>query len=261
MDSHSNSHSKRASNSEGLQESEAKCKEVATECSELCEHPWAGEYVAHPGKVFLLRLFLAPKAGAAFMYQSDAADKGPQLDFGSVTERDNQITIQWTRRVAFRCNVLFPVRWGERRYLVSEENVPEFFSVAEAGGNVNMLESFLLVADAAKPGQGVPQLPASIKKTTTTIIGTVTALGNEKDRGSGEALQEITLDIGAADGLVPGRMCRLNANDEPKVQVRVQSIGDHETKCSAIYRADALHDPLMLAVGAKVTFTKTSIAK
>ncbi len=178
-----------------------------------------------------------------------------------MNERDGRVTIQWGRGSASRLDELFPVRWGERRYLVSEKNVPEFFSVAEANGNMRWPESFLLVADFTKPGQGVPQLPEAVKKTTTTIVGTIAALGSEKDRGSGEVTLEITLDIGIADGLAPRMMCQLNASDDLKVQIQVQSLGERETKCAAIYRTGALRDPSVLAIGTKVTFTKTSIAK
>lgn len=144
---------------------EKRSEAIKQELSELQDHPWAGSYYSGIGTGLNLTLTLAPKNGFVLV------DRGcmgvTSRNYGEVTMMDKgllRLTFAFENRynhwgVAAK---LLPVPWGERRYLISPDDMVDFCNKinSELEPREDLWSSpFLRPGDEKKPVTGYPKLP------------------------------------------------------------------------------------------------------
>lgn len=138
----------------------------------------------------------------------------------------------------------FPVRWGARLYLIATNEMVEFCSEVNQGGeprNDIHGQNYLRAKDADKPLRGRPALPEPWNKyiLTKPVRGTITELINSR---------EAWFDRGAASGLLEGMILTAQPHGDLKLtQVRVVAV--EPTRC----RIECKWEDRKLGVGQTVT--------
>jgi hypothetical protein len=100
------------------------------------EAEWAGEYGFGDGLGVNVRLALAPEGGFIFIWTGCLGVYG--RSYGSVEFHDGRLALEHARPNepgAFGgfSKVLVPVSWGDRRYLIGEEQLGNFVNAVNAG--------------------------------------------------------------------------------------------------------------------------------
>ena len=109
---------------------------VQAEASQLPDHAWAGAYYAGDGLGMNVRLLVSPAAGVSAtwhgclgLYGSNEGLIQPQPD-GSLKFAFNKPN---ENRFGGFPDAVLPVRWGERRYLIGNDQIDEFVSAINFG--------------------------------------------------------------------------------------------------------------------------------
>lgn len=191
---------------------------IEEELKELKNHPWAGEYVFGRGIGTRRFLRLAPQAGYTFFSGGCVIDSY-YLNYGSVEWSGGKILLHPSTQPlgdesSFeRFRVFYPVKWGERRYLIGEDEVFDFINEINQGHEpceeMFCTRFFLRADDKKKKTSGNPDLPAQfqgylLKK---PIRATIIAIGKSQiteDKDFSDLRYrdtEITLNVGSAQGV------------------------------------------------------------
>jgi hypothetical protein len=151
------------------EEADAKAKALRSVIEQdikgLRGHPWAGRYYFGDGLGANVSLWLAPKAG--FLYQWHGCLGLYDRNYGGAVEEPNG-----TIRLSFELDgsriagEYIPVRWGERRYLVTKDEMEGFCEDVNSGreprsgmhGSV-----FLRRGDEERRVDGLPSVPAEYR--------------------------------------------------------------------------------------------------
>lgn len=142
---------------------------------------------------------------------------------------------------------LLPVRWGERHYLIAENEIGRFVLTLHdyrSGRCLSLAElreaPFLLREDDRdKPLAGLPQLPAAWQRQLRreALHLRVTALRMDsayfESSGSRRLRYELTLDRGSADDLIPGvQLLPLNWRLPSHEPATITAVREHESVAS-----------------------------
>jgi hypothetical protein len=224
---------------------------------------WAGDFYFGDGLGANVALSLAPHAGVAATWAgclgTYLANKGiviPQPD-GSLQLKYEQANDE--KSIGFAVHVL-PVVWGERMYLVSEDQLAAFASAVNLGEEPRSVVwgSFLMrKGDEQREAYGLPSLPPAQQRLihqTPLEVGVVSASPLPRPGNpSFECRYRLELDHGADDGLAAGMELRTTgpqAEDRIKLE---QTTANRATGTLSLY-GDQCADPA-LQPSAKTRFT------
>jgi len=202
------------------EEVSAKEEAIQKELHSLKNHPWAGEYHvsdALTGKT----IFVAPKAGFSFLWN---CCMGPcDINYGAVDFEGGRVvtkSILPNRRDSFQGvdSAFYPILWGDRHYLIAEDEMLDFCNSINAGfepadGNGFFGSHFLIkTGDEKKPTSGPPPIPEQYReyvlaKPINAQIVSIDSNHIEEDElgpNFKKRITVVTFDAGYLDGVRPG---------------------------------------------------------
>ncbi|MEO8003006.1 MAG: hypothetical protein ABI644_14105 [Arenimonas sp.] len=201
------------------EEVEAKIDRIKAEVPKLKNHPWAGEYSGG------MRGYLAisPNQGAAVISGPCIVMYGNRSSVHQNEKGWLELSPEKNEKFGYRAfdGALVPVHWGNRRYLIPEEDLQSFTTDINLGDEPRNASSsragmyYLAVGDEDKPVSVLPDLPADyLKKIRSVAVETnvsdVKLLKNHQYDYSCGREYRVTLDKGSADGLAKGDTLRLS---------------------------------------------------
>lgn len=183
---------------------------------------WAGDYYSGDGLGANVSLSLAPNAGVAATWQGCLGTYG--INKGAVIpQADGSLLLKYEgpndpKGIGFADHVV-PVAWGERMYMIAEEELPAFASAVNFGDEPrNIAQGMFLMrkGDESRKVYGMPDLPSpqrSLIRDVSLEVGVVSA---ERLHGSDAdefmCRYRLELDHGANDGLAAGMVLRMTGS-------------------------------------------------
>jgi len=146
----------------------AKLKDIKSENSNSVDE-WAGDYSAQSGEVNVIALRFSPQAGFVYANFYTCLPELRGLNYGTVSQTPDSIllTSQTSQRNGQTTKYL-RVKWGERHYLVPENEVAQFYKFVAGFGwkeDEYVFFDFLLKNDdAEKPIVGMPVVPRGYER-------------------------------------------------------------------------------------------------
>ena len=197
---------------------EAKRQKIETEIAQLKDHPWAGQYYFGDGLGANVSLTLAPENGFTITW------------YGCLGLYDqNHGTVDWdkdrnTLKMSFAFEVekgyigryaseYKPIRWGERVYLISANEIVQFCNDINSGREPRKGvhgQSFLRRGDEKKEAEGKPVLPEEfmpylLDEPIDAAIVSVKDVRETRDIiDSRVFITTVFINKGKKDGLAPG---------------------------------------------------------
>lgn len=196
-------------------------REVDAERSNPDAWPWAGQYYSGDGQGYNFRIAIAQKAG--FVFWSEGCMGLYEVSYGTYKEEHGHLRLKRenAKGKSELDPVLYPIRWGGRRYLIPDNEVVRFCNKVNSGSPCNPRDAkfFCHVDDGKKNTKGEPTIPKKYKEylLEEPITGIITWAGEPKLRNDGDRLlkllNEVTrvrIDCGSEDGIRVGmRMHRV----------------------------------------------------
>lgn len=213
---------------------------IKKEISKLGEHEWAGEYYYGDGLGVNVNLTLAPESGYVFTWHGCLGLY--DLNYGPVLFEDGIVKLAFkyrNHRGGFHgiAPEFYPVRWGDRHYLVPSDGVVEFCNAVNSGlePRAFFCARFLLRrGDQEKGVEGEPALPAQFHRylLATPIQAQIISVERsyvERDRELPESkfrISLVTVNAGSAEGLLSGM--GLHSYDPPNSEtVEIIKVDEH----------------------------------
>jgi hypothetical protein len=209
----------------------ARRQEIREEIASLKDHPWAGEYFKGDGLGMNIMLSIAPKAG--YVFEWHGCEGLYVRDYGTVEWKDGEIRPSHVYKKAVGnfygiADALIPVAWGDRKYLISSDEVVDFCNDVNAGfeprtdeygrryGHQEHGMSFLRLGDQEKQVVGPPIVPKDyrpylLKEPITAAILAVGEPVKKSDRDRVKWTTAVTIDAGKKKGVLPGMQLYLIA--------------------------------------------------
>jgi hypothetical protein len=231
---------------------DAKQSVALAELERLDGHPWAGEYFAGDGLGVNRSLTLAPEAGFTFTWTGCLGlyDR----NFGAVSARGQELRLSFVfenDQEGFRglAPDLTLVPWGERRYLVPNDEIAAFCSAVNSGSEprTSLRGNHLLRrGDEQLEVTGTPELPDGYCDLLlpAPLLATVRSVGPTRSwlgRADTEFHETpITLDQGHRHGLRAGMAlyviepdftsgrCEIISVESDSAQLLVTQFGDYD---------------------------------
>lgn len=231
-------------------------KEIAT----IQRHPWAGEYYEGDGLGANIRMSLAPNAGVAATWHGCMGLYGANR--GKVMMRDGELRFEYEQpnRQGFGGfpDALRPVRWGARRYMISDGKRIAFVNAINHGREPrNVVHGMFLLAqgDEKKAAGGLPDLPpadlALIRRTPMQVrVVSIDHVEKKKSDKDCSFTYRMTLDRGTNDRLAPG--IELKPVAQPRVweTATIQTAAARtSTATLAVWFDDCAHPKTVPAAG------------
>lgn len=181
---------------------------------------WSGQYYAGDGLGFNLQLAIAPKAGV--VYWCHGCFGLYEVNYGPFQEKDGRIHLaieekrtEDTGNSGGLYPVLIPIRWGDRRYLIPEDEMIDFCNHINSGSqSVSRTARFLWhVDDREKKSRGIPKVPPKyqpylLKEPISAEVVWIgkTAILERNDRWppGRHRVTNVRLNRGKTDGLLRG---------------------------------------------------------
>ena len=140
-------------------------RDIQLEIQSLGNHEWAGEYCAGETLGENVTLALAPQAG--FVFERHGSGGLYDRNFGSVAMADGKLELSFkfkNNRNDFQgiASSFFPVRWGERHYLIPADDLAGFCDAVRSGREprkIHLGRYLLRRGDEDKNVAGKPDLP------------------------------------------------------------------------------------------------------
>lgn len=191
-------------------------EKIKAEIASLGEHPWAGEYYHGDGLGVNVYFGIAPKSGYVLEWHGCLGlyDR----DYGEASFKSGAITLsfafpdhKWGLMAI--SDVLIPVSWGNRRYLVPRADMVGFCNEvnSHAEPRKSVYGNYLLRrGDEKKKAEGFPIVPSKYRPflLKKPIEAAVTSVGDYKTRQSMCDWKfkdtPVTIDKGRKAGLLPG---------------------------------------------------------
>ena len=229
---------------------ETRTQAIADEMRNLQDHAWAGEYFHGDGLGVNVSLLLAPESGFVFIWRGclGVYDR----NYGPVTQDGDDVTLHCefaNHRQGFRgiATSLRPIRWGERRYLIPDDQMIEFCNAVNSGVERDGASGRFLIrirdGERVRPVVGNPELPEPYARLLLEdeIRGTVTEIRETTTRSGRSGIKfintDVTLDIGTAQGVFEGM--ELYVHETESIQtVRVTKAGER-TSVAHVQRIDS----------------------
>jgi hypothetical protein len=229
---------------------------IRREISRLPGHEWAGSYYHGDGLGVNVTLVLAPASGFVFRWHGCMGLY--DQNYGEVVRTSSGLKLRFVfpnSRKGFEGMYpeLVPVRWSARHYLVGTEQMVAFCNAVNAGTERGWRPAKFLLreGDEKKPVSGLPLVPANYQNyllsepVTARIISVQSrrvrlvhreGIGKQKERES-----YVTLNVGRADGILPGMELHVRSPDVFE-SAEVRQVAEHT--CQArIYQSDAMQAP------------------
>ena len=194
--------------------------ETKANAQESNRWPWSGQYYAGDGMGFNLQLAIAPKAGV--VYWSQGCLGLYEVNYGSFREKDGHIHLTLEEKSTEDTGnseglypVLIPIRWGDRRYLIPEDEMVDFCNHINSGSqSISRAARFLRhVDDREKKSRGIPKVPPKyqpyllrepIDAEVVWIGKTAILERNDRWPPGKHRVTKVQLNRGKTDGLLPG---------------------------------------------------------
>jgi hypothetical protein len=210
---------------------------------------WAGYYspLCDFCEVSLDKLRWSPKSGFLEIYVYTCVPELRALNFGSAVESPTAVHLipQYpaaTGRSVQPAKQYLKVKWGERHYLIAENEVAEFCEQIAGVGvraeNQPLVagDFYLKDADWEKPVTGLPTLPKGYRHLLKKPIDAkIIAIGksyveyNYEDGCGKRTVAPFTIDAGSANGVKVGMIFKSLTEDGP-VEFRVTSVSKHSSR-------------------------------
>lgn len=258
---------------------------IQTEFSRLTKHPWAGEYYKGDGLGENCRLSISPKQGYVFEWYGCLGlyDR----NYGSVSVQGHELHLQYTlsserRRGLGLAPTLVPVSWGNRHYLVPNDEIIEFCNAVNIGSERNWQSGrfFLRRGDPTETLTGFPNVPEEFKpyllqKPIDTKILSVGRYTTESSIVDWKfKITPVTIDAGSASGLRIGielqvlepptpstyQTVKITKVEQARSEGVIRQVGEDEPNPvvgSRISTRDPLYDKPRKSLKAKSPTTKT----
>jgi len=190
-------------------------REIEEECSNAQDAHWAGCYCS--GRSVIV---IAPHAGFVFEHHESLGLS--ERNHGTVQETNNTVylVLELQRRTDSRLPLaFFPIRWGQRRYLVPTNRVVAFCNSINSGYEPRYdlgSGAFLREGDQKERVQGEPSLPARYRPylLTQPISAHIKKIGRSSLRSlHGDFVLRETvavLNVGTKHGVLEGLNFRLH---------------------------------------------------
>lgn len=198
-------------------------QEIRKEIASLKDHPWAGEYFKGDGVGMNIPLSIAPMAG--YVYEWYGCEGLYVRDYGTVEWKDGEIRPTHTYKNTVSdgfygiADALIPVAWGDRKYLISPDEIVDFCNDVNAGREPRTSEygrrhgmhamGFLRLGDGEKQAVGLPMVPQDYRPylLEEPITASIIAIGKPV-KNSGRYVEKwttaVTIDVGKKQGMLPG---------------------------------------------------------
>lgn len=193
-------------------------------------HPWAGKY-----RILGQTLTLGPGLG-----YRQAATGSKWADQGEVRDRGSLLELHSSKPELNRS--VRVVRWGERVYLLSDEEFVDFANAYNNGWEPRRTEGgafFLREGDWSKPAPGLPLVPAAFRahflaRPLAARILTATS-PRRKDRDPFSSLvSRVTLDAGRLKGVFPGMVFYPKEKDR-WTEFKILSVAERSSESEVSY--------------------------
>jgi hypothetical protein len=230
-------------------------------------HEWAGDYSRGLGEVHDVYLRWSPESGFTYFLVYTCLPEVTNLDYGRVSVSPNLIQMISERpsgRSILPRNFL-PVRWGNRHYLVSEENLAAFcdytaglgvFNDIEVGREIGATEFFLKNGDWREAVEGLPQLPPGYEHfNRRPIEAAITSVRPRffrrmRDSVGGfyrNLIIPVTINAGRAQGVRRGLVLYM----ENEGAVRVIQVGRNSSRGEIVRGIE--EEPISVTVGSRLS--------
>ncbi len=216
--------------------------EIRAEIESHGDHQWAGVYYRGDGLGTNAYLHIAPHAGIAFSNQGCIGR--PELNYGFIRSEGGLIRADWQFNDKHASDRLadqyLAVHWGGRSYLIPPEQIFQFCgSVATKHEPRDEVHRFFLLreGDEEKSVLGIPHLPAGFEKylNLESIEGRVVAV-TAPEKQPPDSIenrvhyqQTVTIDMGAADGVLNRMGFELKHPGESHITANVQTVRKNES--------------------------------
>ena len=202
---------------------------------------WAGGYYQGDGLGVNISVELAPESGFAFTWHGCLGLY--DLNYGSVAEKDGRLELAFqfpNDQDGYRGlgPVLVPVRWGERRYLIADDELLRFVNDVNGGleprGDVHG-SNLLRRGDEAKPVEGKPELPKEAAELLLDqpVEGTLVTVHESSIETIDEwkfRMTVATIDRGADDRLRVGHLLHFNGRESGWADATVIELFAHSAR-------------------------------
>lgn len=231
-------------------------KEIAT----IQQHPWAGEYYEGDGLGANIRMSLAPGTGVAATWHGCMGMYGANR--GKVVLHDGELRFEYEQpnRQGFGGfpDALRPVRWGERRYMIPDDERIAFVNAINHGLEPrDVVHGMFLLAegDEKKAADGLPDLPpadlALIRRKPMDVrVVSIDHVEKKKSDTDCSFTYRMTLGRGTNDRLAPG--IELKPVAQPRVwetaTIQTAAAGT-STATLAVWFDDCAHPKTVPAAG------------
>lgn len=211
----------------------AKLEAIKSENSNSVDE-WAGDYSAQSGEVNVIALRFSQQAGFVYANFYTCLPELRGLNYGTVSQTSDYISLtsQTSQRNGQTTKYL-PVKWGERHYLVPENEVAQFYKFVAGFGwkeDEYVFFDFLLKNDdAEKPIIGMPVFPRGyerfVKKPIEATITEVLRREIESEQVYGGTTVYyshtfVKLNVGSINGVKRGMPLNVpESEDYEKVEV------------------------------------------
>lgn len=220
---------------------------IEEEIAKLGEHEWAGEYRYGDGLGVNVKLTLAPESGFVFTWHGCLGLY--DLNYGDVRFENGVVKLVFkhrNQRGGFHgiAPELYPVRWGDRHYLIPSDGVIEFCNAVNSGlepCSFFCARFLLRCGDREKRVEGEPGIPAQFRQhlLATPIQAKIIRVDRsyiKRDREDPELkfrISQITLDIGKAAGVLPGM--ELHSYDPPNSETaEIIEVHEHTSRARIV---------------------------
>ena len=201
---------------------------------------WAGQYYDGDGLGRNIVVRLSPQGG--FIYTWSGCLGLYDLNYGPVEYRGSRLLMTFelpndAGKFGGPSSLLH-VRWGERNYLLADEDLKPFVNAVNSGREpqkfcIPRCGSFLLrEGDDQKPVSGLPDLPAEYRRLLLDhpIVGRVVSvleseIEAEPDRSYAWRTTQVEIDLGSDDDVWEGM--ELHADSYPGGPYEIVEVGGH----------------------------------
>lgn len=205
---------------------------ITLEVSRMPADEWAGSYVLEDGPTSGAQFDWSPQNGFLVWWYTCSHGARDQINFGTVTFRDNVLHVVPTfkdegAKVYPIPLELVPVKWGEQHYLVPLDQLIAFcYAARNAGRSPELNAFFIKQSDRESPRPGQPQVPEAYKKyfTGKPIQATIVDLKSQQSSNT------LTLDAGRIEGIVPGMKFFALTPRNVFMAVEVTDVTDHNAE-------------------------------
>ena len=220
---------------------------IRDEIGRIGEHEWAGEYYYGDHLGVNVALSVAPESGFVFTWLGCVGLY--DLNYGKVRFEDALLKLIFSyhnKRGGFSgiAPEFYPVRWGNRHYLIPSDGVIEFCNAVNAGLEPCSLfcaRFFLRNGDKDKQPEGRPEVPAEflqylLPDPLRADIISVEKSRVVKDREVAELefrVSTVTIGAGKVEGMLLG--LELHSYDPPNAETaEVIEIQEHTSRARIV---------------------------